>query len=102
MSGYSILHRTHYSGRQLDRAIVDTLHHKARAFEIQLSDCGLQTLGKVDAFRFFRRLVNYDADTVAASPLVYDTHLDYFVADSAVEMSPRPSSCRPSARRCSR
>lgn len=69
---------------ELDRAIA-ALHHKARAFEIRLSDCGLQILDKVDAFRFFRRLVNCDADTLADSPLVYDTHLDYFVADSAVE-----------------
>ena len=70
--------------RELDGAI-GTLHHKARAVEIQLEDCGLRRLHKSEAFRFFRRLINYDAATIAASTLVYDTHLDYFVADSAVE-----------------
>lgn len=69
---------------ELDRAVA-TLQHKARAFEVQLSDCGLRRLGKSDAFTFFRRLVNYDAATATAAPLAYDTHLDYFVADSAVE-----------------
>lgn len=69
---------------ELDRAI-GTLHHKANAIEVQLSDCGLRRLAKADAFRFFRRLINYDAATVDASSLTYDAHLDYFVADSGVE-----------------
>ena len=69
---------------ELDRAI-GTLHHKANAVEVQLAECGLRRLLKPEAFGFFRRLVNYDAATVAASSLAYDTHLDYFVADSAVE-----------------
>lgn len=70
--------------RDLDRAI-ETLHHKARAVEVQLAESGLRRLQKSEAFRFFRRLVNYDAVTVDASSLTYDTHLDYFIADSAVE-----------------
>ena len=69
---------------ELDRAL-NTLHHKARAVEVQLDDSGLRRLNKAEAFRFFRRLINYDASTIAASALAYDTHLDYFVADSAVE-----------------
>lgn len=69
---------------ELDRAIA-TLRHKARAFEVQLSDCRIRPLDNVEAYSFFRRLVNYDAATATASPLVYDTHLDYFVADSPVE-----------------
>ena len=52
---------------ELDRAIA-TLHHKAEAFEVQLSDIGLQRLAKADAFRFFRHLVNYDPATVIARP----------------------------------
>jgi type IV secretion system protein VirB4 len=69
---------------ELDRAIA-TLHHKAQAFEVQMSDVGLDRLNKGDTFRFFRRLVNYDAATVDAATLTHDTHLDYFVADSAVD-----------------
>mgnify|MGYP000076508098 CR=1 FL=1 len=68
----------------LDRAIA-TLHQKAQAFEGQLSECGPQRLAKGEAFRFFRHLVNYDAATVDAARLTHDTHLDYFVADSAIE-----------------
>lgn len=68
----------------LDRAIA-TLHQKAQAFEVQLSECGPQRLSKGEAFGFFRHLVNYDAATVAAARLTHDTHLDYFVADSAIE-----------------
>ena len=69
---------------ELDQAMA-TLHHKAEACEVQLSDIGLERLAKGDAFRFFRQLVNYDASTIAAATLTHDTHLDYFVADSAIE-----------------
>ncbi len=69
---------------ELDRSI-GTLHHKAQAVEVQLADFGPVRLAKADAFRFFRRLVNYDAGTADAARLTYDTHLDYFVADSAVD-----------------
>jgi type IV secretion system protein VirB4 len=68
----------------LDRAIA-TLHQKAQAFEVQLSECGPQRLLKTEAFRFFRQLVNYDRATIDAARLTHDTHLDYFVSDSAVE-----------------
>ncbi len=68
----------------LDRAIA-TLHQKAQAFEVQMSECGPQRLSQDEAFRFFRRLVNYDAATVDAARLTHDCHLDYFVADSAIE-----------------
>lgn len=69
---------------ELDRAI-GTLHHKAQALEVQLAEFGLERLAKDDAFQFFRRLVNYDPATIDAARLRYDTHLDYFVADSAVD-----------------
>jgi type IV secretion/conjugal transfer VirB4 family ATPase len=69
---------------ELNRAIA-TLHHKASALEVQLSDFGLQRLAKPDAFGFFRQLVNYDTATISAARLVYDTHLDYFVSDSTVD-----------------
>jgi type IV secretion/conjugal transfer VirB4 family ATPase len=68
----------------LDRAVA-TLHHKADAFQIQLNDIGLAKLPKAQAFRFFRELVNYDEAVIDAATLRYDTHVDYFVSDSAVE-----------------
>lgn len=69
---------------ELDRAI-DTLHHKAAAFEAQLSDFGLRRLSKQDAFRFFRQLLNYEPSVAAAAGSAPDTYLDYLVGDSPVE-----------------
>ena len=77
-------HTLHLLESELDRAI-GTLHHKAQGFEVQLSDLGLSRLAKEDAFRFFRELVNYDPAVVDAARLTHDTHLDYFVSDSAVD-----------------
>ncbi len=69
---------------ELDEAI-GTLYHKAKAFEIQASEFGLRRLDKNDAFVFFRQLLNYDVAPDSARRLTYDTHLDYFVSDSAIE-----------------
>jgi type IV secretion/conjugal transfer VirB4 family ATPase len=69
---------------ELDRAI-GTLHHKAQAFEVQMSEFGPVRLTKQEAFRFFRELVNYAPAVVDAARLTHDTHLDYFVSDSAVD-----------------
>jgi type IV secretion system protein VirB4 len=69
---------------EVDRAIV-ALDQKARAFEAQLTDFGVERLSKQDAFMFFRSLVNYDPH-VRTTPLrARNAHLDYFVADSPVE-----------------
>ena len=69
---------------ELDRAVA-TLHHGAATLEIQLSELGIRRLPKAEAFRFFRRLANCDRATAEQARLAYDTHLDYFVADSPVE-----------------
>jgi type IV secretion/conjugal transfer VirB4 family ATPase len=69
---------------ELDAAVT-ILHHKASAVEVQLGEVGPRRLLKEDAFRFFRQLVNHDRATADAAHLTYDTHLDYFVADSAVD-----------------
>jgi type IV secretion system protein VirB4 len=74
----------HLLESELDQAI-SALCHKAQAFEVQVSECGLRRLHKTDAFRFFRSLVNGDAGSTDAVRLTYDTHLDYFVSDSAIE-----------------
>jgi type IV secretion/conjugal transfer VirB4 family ATPase len=68
----------------LDRAIA-ALHHRAAALEVQLAEFGLRPLDRAETFRLFRQLVNYDPATVDSARLTYDTHLDYFVADSAIE-----------------
>jgi type IV secretion system protein VirB4 len=80
----STRHTVRFLEADLNRAIA-TLHHKAQAFEVQLSDFSPQRLAKSDAFHFFRRLVNYDSATAAAATLTHDAHLDYFVADSAID-----------------
>ena len=64
---------------------VRTLDQLASSVAIQLADCSLRKLPKQEAFRFLRRLVNFDPHVVDASRLRYDTHLDYFIADSPVE-----------------
>src|SRR5262249_3203389 len=69
---------------EIDRAVA-TLYHKAKAFQIQVSEFRLSRLDKRDAFHFFRELVNYDRATATAARLTYDTHVDYFVSDSPVE-----------------
>jgi type IV secretion/conjugal transfer VirB4 family ATPase len=68
----------------IDRAI-ESLHHRAKGLESHLADVGIERLDKRRAFTFFRRLVNYAPARAAAASLVYDTHLDYFVADSPIE-----------------
>ena len=42
-------------------------------------------LPKAEAFRFFRRLVNYAPHKNEGVSLIYDTHLDFYLSDSALE-----------------
>lgn len=70
---------------EIDDAI-SNLFHLAEAFELQLSDFGIERLAAGDAFRFLRHLVNYDPTVLAAEPTTApETYLDYFIADSPVE-----------------
>jgi type IV secretion system protein VirB4 len=72
-------------GTELDRAVA-RLYQKAAAFEVLLADSiRPRRLDKTEAFRFFRRLVNYVPHKAAGPSLKYDTHLDYFVADSSID-----------------
>lgn len=68
----------------LERAL-SRLHQKAGAFAAHLRDMRPERLHKRDVFGFLRSLVNYDSETAMATRLVYDTHVDYFMADSVVE-----------------
>lgn len=71
-------------GSQLDAAVLN-LQQLATGVTVQLADCRLRQLPKREAFVFLRGLVNFDPAVLEASNLRYDTHLDYFVADSAIE-----------------
>jgi hypothetical protein len=52
---------------------IDTLHHMARGFEVQLGDVRLERLAQQQAFAFLRRLVNYDPSRASAAALTYNT-----------------------------
>ncbi len=72
-------------GEELDRAVTH-LRQKADAFTVQLADSVAPTLlQKNDAFRFFRLLLNYAPHKTDDIALKHDTHLDFYVADSAIE-----------------
>ena len=65
---------------------VDNLCHVAGVFTAHLADVlRPERLCKADAFRMFRRLLNYTEWKAEAASLKYDTHLDFFVADSSIE-----------------
>jgi type IV secretion system protein VirB4 len=71
--------------RDLDRRCAQ-LRHKVDAFRQQLADTvAPRLLSKGEAFRFFRRLVNYTPDKADAVRLRSDTFLDYDACDSALE-----------------
>jgi type IV secretion system protein VirB4 len=63
-----------------------TLDSKAQAFVVQLAGVvAAERLGKAEAFRVLRRLVNYTAWKRDECQLKYDTCLDLTIADSALE-----------------
>jgi type IV secretion system protein VirB4 len=63
-----------------------TLHHKTLGFATQLVDTIAPVLvGKREAFRFFRHLLNYTSWKRDVPALKYDTHLDVYASDSTVE-----------------
>jgi type IV secretion/conjugal transfer VirB4 family ATPase len=68
----------------LDQSI-RSLEQLASSICVQLADCRLRKLGKLEAFKFLRRLVNFDPHVIDGARLRYDTHVDYFLADSPVE-----------------
>lgn len=78
-------------GRQADLAAqlqeaIDALTQQASTSAAMLADVLNPTrLSKEETFRFLRRLCNYADWKTDAAPLKYDTHLDFFIADSSVE-----------------
>ncbi len=70
---------------ELDRTR-EVLLHRVNSFLIQLRDLiEAQLLDKHEAFRFFRRLLNYTPYKADSGRLKYDTFLDYFACDEALE-----------------
>lgn len=76
--------RTTVYEKELDRAC-EVLLNKAQSFQVQLQETlGVRLLAKAEAFRFFRRLLNYSPDKQHLG-LKYDSYADYFACDSALE-----------------
>ena len=69
---------------QLTHALAH-LHHKARAFTTQLDVVAPALLPKAEVFRFLRQLLNYAPHKGTSALLTHDTHLDYFISDSAID-----------------
>lgn len=72
-------------GSQIEQATA-ALHNKVSSFLLHLNDAvDASILPKEQAFRVFRRLLNYDPLKSDAVGLKHDTFLDYYVCDSALE-----------------
>lgn len=62
------------------------LHTKAQSFQAHLADTVMpRLLPKSDVFRVLRLLLNPALHKAEATSLKYDTHLDFFAADSTVD-----------------
>ena len=66
-------------------ALMRALSHATASVSVQLANVQLKRMNKGAAFKFLRRLVNFDPHVLAASCLRYDSHVDYFLSDSPVE-----------------
>ena len=65
---------------------VAQLHHASNGFALHLADVlAPERLPKREAFRLFRRLLNYTPWKADQGSLKYDSHLDFFAADSSLE-----------------
>ena len=62
------------------------LHQKADAFVTHIADAVHPSLlHKAEAFRMLRQLVNYAPHKIQGARLKHDTHLDFYLADSAID-----------------
>jgi type IV secretion/conjugal transfer VirB4 family ATPase len=85
--------RTHFSSRQqvitLGRHISTAeaaLLRKIRSFILQVSDfLPVRMLDKHEAFRVLKRTLNFHPDKLDLAKLKYDTFLDYYLPESAIE-----------------
>jgi type IV secretion/conjugal transfer VirB4 family ATPase len=63
-----------------------TLRQKVEGFVAQLDDvCGVRVLDRQAAFRFLRRLLNYNPAKAEAVGLAYESFIDFQACDSSLE-----------------
>src|SRR6266853_3745283 len=85
--------RAHFSGQRqvvvLGQHVSNAqaaLLQKARSFILQVSDfLAVRMLDKQEAFRALKRTLNFHPDKLALAKLKYDTFLDYYLPESALE-----------------
>ena len=85
--------RTYFSGQKqvvvLGQHVSNAqaaLLQKARNFILQVSDfLAVRMLDKHEAFRVLKRTLNFDPDKLDLTKLKYDTFLDYYLPESALE-----------------
>jgi type IV secretion system protein VirB4 len=66
-----------------------TLLHQVRSLILQLSDfVKIEVCDKQQAFAVLKRLLNFSPAKIEHARLKYDTHADYYLADSALECYP--------------
>jgi type IV secretion system protein TrbE len=83
----------HFSGQQqvvmLGRQVSNAeaiLLQKARSFILQVSDfVAVRLLDKQESFRVLKRTLNFQPEKLELARLKYDTFLDYYLPESAVE-----------------
>jgi len=62
------------------------LHHKTRAFIVQVSDfMGVRLLPKAESFSVLKKLLNFSPAKLAHTRLKHDNFLDYYVCESQIE-----------------
>jgi type IV secretion/conjugal transfer VirB4 family ATPase len=65
------------------------LRQQVSNFILQLKDfLHIEILSKNEAYQFLRALVNFSSEKRGSTRFKYDTHVDFFMADSAVECYP--------------
>jgi type IV secretion/conjugal transfer VirB4 family ATPase len=70
---------------EIERACAAVLG-KARNFILQISDfCSVEILGKQEAFRVFKRILNFDPCKLESAHLKHDTFLDWHLCESHLE-----------------
>jgi type IV secretion/conjugal transfer VirB4 family ATPase len=72
-------------GKQVDEA-QRVIVQRAQSFLLQISDfVAVRLLGKQDAFRVLKRMLNFDPEKLALAALKHDTFLDYYLPESHIE-----------------
>ena len=82
---FSTAQRVLVLGHDLDKA-QDVLLEKTRSFLLQVNDfLAVRILDKDEAFRVFKRMLNFQPGKIELARLKYDTFLDYYLSESSVE-----------------